>query len=380
MSCFSEEGVMNARNTACDQLLAARVESKMRGNKINDILHRIHVAQPEARDEQARPAFIPEAVRKRMEAHQQQQAGMDVDDESAPAALALLPKRRLERDIEAENGGAGVYNVDLKKNYLLADDSWKHDIIPEIMDGHNVADFIDPEIAASLDALEREEEELVSKGVYKSDDEEVDEDSMRLRKLANKIIEKKRLIVQAHRMAKTKQGPKLPQKFKNQSEPTKLSAAAAKLSSIGMDTSAFEERAAEMAERTGRKRARSTVGEEVLMAGTTASQAPSKSQLRAKTSKSKLRAGSILASATPATGLNAVASTSMARSASRMRDRSTAGLGTIKQKMQSENMRNKSQRPANQHARKGEADRAVLVKMPKHLFSGKRGIGSSDRR
>ena len=31
-------------------------------------------------------------------------------------------------------------------------------------------------------------------------------------------------------------------------------------------------------------------------------------------------------------------------------------------------------------ARAGEADRRIFVKMPKHLFSGKRGIGKTDRR
>lgn len=31
-------------------------------------------------------------------------------------------------------------------------------------------------------------------------------------------------------------------------------------------------------------------------------------------------------------------------------------------------------------ARAGEADRRIVVKMPKHLFSGKRGIGKTDRR
>lgn len=31
-------------------------------------------------------------------------------------------------------------------------------------------------------------------------------------------------------------------------------------------------------------------------------------------------------------------------------------------------------------ARKGEADRHIAVKKPKHLFAGKRGIGKTERR
>ena len=51
ISCYTDNGVMDARNAACEKLLAMRVETKMRGNKVNDILHRIHVAQPAERDE-----------------------------------------------------------------------------------------------------------------------------------------------------------------------------------------------------------------------------------------------------------------------------------------------------------------------------------------
>lgn len=40
----------------------------------------------------------------------------------------------------------------------------------------------------------------------------------------------------------------------------------------------------------------------------------------------------------------------------------------------------KKQRNLQQEARKGEADRHIFVKRPKHLFSGKRGLGKTDRR
>ena len=64
-----------------------------------------------------------------------------------------------EKDLQEENGGAGVYSADLRKRYLLEDDDWKYDIVPEIYNGKNVADFIDPEIEAKLAELEREEDE-----------------------------------------------------------------------------------------------------------------------------------------------------------------------------------------------------------------------------
>lgn len=58
-----------------------------------------------------------------------------------------------------------VLNYDAE-NYHLANDEWKSDIIPEIMDGKNIADFIDPDIAEKLEALEREEEMLEAEGFY----------------------------------------------------------------------------------------------------------------------------------------------------------------------------------------------------------------------
>ena len=62
----------------------------------------------------------------------------------------------------------------MKKNYLLADDDWKYDAVPEIMDGKNVADFIDPDIAAKLDALEREQEQLEEEEEAAMDSDESD--------------------------------------------------------------------------------------------------------------------------------------------------------------------------------------------------------------
>jgi hypothetical protein len=52
-------------------------------------------------------------------------------------------KRKLEKDIEEELGDD--YILDLKKNYDLPDD-YKYDIIPEMWEGHNIADYIDPDI------------------------------------------------------------------------------------------------------------------------------------------------------------------------------------------------------------------------------------------
>lgn len=59
------------------------------------------------------------------------------------------------------------------ESYLLANPEWKNDIMPEIMEGKNIADFIDADIAEKLEALEREEERLEAEGFYQSDDDMV---------------------------------------------------------------------------------------------------------------------------------------------------------------------------------------------------------------
>lgn len=53
-------------------------------------------------------------------------------------------KRKTERDLELELGRE--YILDLRKTWDLANNEEKYDTIPETWNGHNVADFIDPEI------------------------------------------------------------------------------------------------------------------------------------------------------------------------------------------------------------------------------------------
>lgn len=101
-SCYSEEGVMDVKNTACDLLLAHRVETKLKGSKINTVANRIHVATPKARDDIVREPFIPDAIREKKK--------YEKDDPE---------RRKLEKDLEEEAGGAGVYNINLRSMAYL---------------------------------------------------------------------------------------------------------------------------------------------------------------------------------------------------------------------------------------------------------------------
>ncbi|KAG3292773.1 GTPBP4 [Ictidomys tridecemlineatus] len=126
-STLTEEGVIKVKTEACDRLLAHRVETKMKGNKVNDVLNRLHLAVPNKRDDKERPPSIPEGV----VAHKRR---MEIGE----------PKKKRERDLEREMGDD--YILDLQKYWDLMNSSEKYDKIPEIWEGHNVADYIDPAI------------------------------------------------------------------------------------------------------------------------------------------------------------------------------------------------------------------------------------------
>jgi len=173
MSNVTETNVSAVKNAACDKLLAARVDSRIGGSnkKIDDVMNRLQVFQPTARDGRKREPFIPESVRI---ARENGTARVPVDHKPIRSSIGyavtknnvdevLDPNRqKTERDLMWENGGNGSYSNDYRKEYLLKNDDYKFDIIPEIIDGKNVSDYVDPEIERKLAELEKEEDQLVA--------------------------------------------------------------------------------------------------------------------------------------------------------------------------------------------------------------------------
>ena len=137
------------------------------------------MAEPKKRDAVERPAFIPEAVllkRAKAKMEVDEDETDEEEEEMETEGDAVVPrsgtkqkkknKRRTERDIEVEMGDD--YVLDLNKKFMLANDDEKYDVIPEHWHGHNIADYIDPDIMEKLAALEKEEEERERAGVYDS--------------------------------------------------------------------------------------------------------------------------------------------------------------------------------------------------------------------
>lgn len=361
MSTVSEQGVMEVKQRACERLLAARVEAKMRGNKIEGFLNRVHVAQPRPRGGAGaddRPANIPASV-------------LAEQALTAPQREAARGSKRTEKDLEEEKGGAGAYSMDWRKRYLLENPEWKHDPIPEIVDGHNVADFVDPDIEARLEELEREEEAAAAaaEGAMDEDDGEdtrLTEDETRVlgrirtKKAVVKQHSRREKVAGQHRqpMPRTAQGARAPGK-------TAESMAQA-LEQVGIDPRRAVSRA----------RSRSRVREENVERGR-------KRERSRGAELDSITDGGMDVDADPAKKLRAA---SRARSASRARGASAtpepAKMGLRDEKMQKDARKKmkKMQRLMNKNAKIGEADRVILTKMPKHLFSGKTTNGTRDWR
>lgn len=337
MSTLTDDGVIAVKNSACERLLNQRVVTKMKSKKINDCLNRFHVAIPKPRDNKERPPCIPQAV-------------LDARAKENPK----MEKRKLEKDLEDENGGAGVYSASLKKHYMLANDEWKDDVLPEILDGHNVYDFVDPDILQRLEELEREEGLRLE---AESNEVEFDMDGRELmpeeREALDEIRRRKNLLIQEHRIKKStaESRPTIPRKFDKDRKFT-ARRMGRQLSSLGLDPSSAVDRARSRSlSRKGRKRERSLAadGEEAM-------------DIDDEHKSKKLRTRS--------------------RSRSRLPVEVTPGEGfkDSAQKVSAIKIKRKSEKSRNKAARRGEADRVIPTLKPKHLFSGKRSSGKTQRR
>lgn len=151
MSNFNEQGVMKVKQLACEMLLARRVEAKLKSKSASDILSRIHVAQPQRRDDKVRGKTVPDGYEGPL-------ANRPQPEEEEPQSIII--NGTLEGP--PPDWDPTKYSEDLREQYLLKNDDWKFDPIPEIMDGHNIADFIDPHIDEMLEFLEQEEAERVA--------------------------------------------------------------------------------------------------------------------------------------------------------------------------------------------------------------------------
>ena len=324
LSCNTQEGVQEVKNAACEKLIAERVNQKLNagtsasgniGSRLADVMSRIHVATPMGG--QTLETFIPEGI-KNMKKY-------DKDDPE---------RKKLSRDVELENGGAGVFSVDMKADYMLKNPEWKYDKIPEIFDGKNVYDFIDPDIEAKLAALEEEEEKLEAEGYYESDEDIEDDEEAEILAKAALIREKQQLIRNEARLKKQhiKNSAIIPRK----SQKKALSAFEDAMDQLGVDATDLTERARSKAQKETRGR-----------------------------SLSRSRLGTVdgMDVDTPQTNAQRMRSISRAPTTNRRED----GVTDEATRTKAERIAKLNQKRMNRMARQGEGDRHTPASLPRHL-------------
>lgn len=53
--------------------------------------------------------------------------------------------------MQEQYGGAGVFNFPLQEHFILDNPDWKYDLVPEVLDGKNIADYVDADILQKLE-------------------------------------------------------------------------------------------------------------------------------------------------------------------------------------------------------------------------------------
>jgi nucleolar GTP-binding protein len=122
------------------------------------------------------------------------------------------------KEVIEANGGIGVYYFPQREEFKLENPDWKYDVWPEIMDGKNVYDFVDKDILAKVEALEKEELIEKEKGLgldddegMKDEDEDEDEESSELDddliEAHDKLMQNVKTIKERHKLVKRSRIP-----------------------------------------------------------------------------------------------------------------------------------------------------------------------------
>lgn len=345
MSTLTEMGVAEVKTEACERLLSYRVDQKMRTKKVDGILNRLHVAIPKERDNIERPPCIPEGVLEKK------------------LLNADKKKRKLEKDLAEELGDD--YTLDLKKNYAEIDEDERWDDIPEFWEGHNIADYIDADIFAKLEELEREEGLREEAGAYAPPDLTMDETLKEIREMAKQIRTKRFLLRDDRRLESKKNKSVIPRHKMPRVKERNVDKLRQTMEKLGVDMS-------------GTEKANFTKN---VVSTTRSALSTGAKKLKDHESSAVVRStGLPLKRALPRDqqGVkNVVVST---------RNMCCPTLFLIihfifqmKKKLQFLGQQAIA-RKVKRMCLKGEGDRFIGNKMPKHLFSGKRGNGKTDRR
>ena len=270
MSNISEVGVSEVKIAACEKLLATRVDARVAGKKVEGVMNRLQVFTPAPRDNVERKPFIPNTVVEESNTNKPKKSkvgyaktihDLDDDDDDDDDVDMTNNAKKTARELMWENGGPGVWAPDYREQYLLEQEEWRFDRIPEIIDGKNVADFVDPEILKKLDELEKEEEQIMAEldAAKMGEDEESDLDSEE--EAAFEAIKERKQIIKTRKEAlQTQNKPMMPRAVRGKGKALDVDNIKKTMDGFGVDASKMIERGrSREREERGRKRERSLV-------------------------------------------------------------------------------------------------------------------------
>merc|ERR1712100_246341 len=172
--------------------------------------------------------------------------------------------KKTARDLMWENGGPGVWAPDYREQYDLKEDEWKFDAIPEIIDGKNVADYIDPDISKKLADLEMEEEQLIKELEAQRMGEEPESDLDSEEEAAvDAIRDRKHIMRKMSQVNRSENKPVVPRTIRGRTKDMhqpgdrNKDVIKAKMDKLGVDATKMIERGRSMDRERGRKRERS---------------------------------------------------------------------------------------------------------------------------
>lgn len=277
-------------------------------------------------------------------------------------------RKQTEKELMWLGGGPGVYAADWTREYIgqLKCDEWRTDIAPELMDGKNVADFFDEDIAEKLAQLDNEEHDTDEALYAARMDEAAAMLSPHEAALVRAVRSKKTMIRRAAQAERGRRQQPLPAKVRLRQEMAQAAEESDEEQETGKDPRARAKQAMLKRGRSvSRGRSSGPTGDDADMADANES---AWSIAEAKKRKMQERV-------------------SASRSKSRSRNPSLRPAPRDKTCFLDEahaaeafNIKKKMQKKRNLMAKAGEGDRITHQKLEKWCNSGKSGLGTSNSR
>ncbi|KAL7713285.1 Nucleolar GTP-binding protein 1 [Entamoeba marina] len=327
-SCFKPELYGEVKTQACGLLKESVAKEKLSGKKGELLLNKLRVTMPKKRDDISRPAVVP---------HEIKNNDMDEVEEELTTSYCRgeVPWQEYMKE---------------RHKYLLENDEWKYDVIPEIVDGMNIADYIDADIEAKLEELEKEEQqELLTAALEFDDTMKLSEEDQ---KLYEELVEAQSILKEVSKVKKGKEGNRIELMTRGRSR----DALKEHLEDLGIESSIADEKVKTLKSKS-RSRTKSVKrGRDVpFMDEESMSKEDGRSRSR---SNERLRR----------------------RSNSLIRKGEEIAMGKQEQRDKAERLRRKAINVLHRQNRTGESDRKHDDLKPKHLFMGKRSNGTHDWR